>query len=157
MGRHDWRGAGAAVACGLALVALGCGAPEGVEEGAVLNAYVSASLCAGARQELAAADGRAGDVRVRAVCVEDRRARGGSRLAAIGAAARRASEDSSSVAYLGAAEPVAVRFSETILEEAGIARISAESGSLAMRKLLRALRRSGDAASLREAVYERLG
>lgn len=121
-----------------------------------MTAYVSAPLCAEAKRVLAQAGGRAGDVRVRAVCVDDAGA-DGSRLAAIGAAARRASEDSTSVAYLGAPDPVAVRFSEPILEEAGIARISNRSGAIAMESLLRAIRRSGDAASLREAVYDRLG
>ncbi|HEX8689931.1 MAG TPA: hypothetical protein VF729_06790 [Solirubrobacterales bacterium] len=96
------------------------------------------------------------DVRVRAVCVDDSGSRG-SRLAAIGAAARRASEDSSSVVYLGTTEPVAVRFSEPILVEAGIARISSHSGAAAMEGLLRTLRGNGDVASPREAVYERFG
>jgi hypothetical protein len=91
------------------------------------------------------------------MCVDDAGRAGGSRLAAIGAAARRASEDSSSVAYLGSADPVAVRFSETILDEAGIARVAGASGAGAMRKLLQAIRSSGDAGSLREAVFDRLG
>jgi hypothetical protein len=135
----------------------GCGGPEGVAHDAVLNVYVSVPLCTEAKRALAAADGRAGEVRVRAVCVEDAGRGGGSRLAAIGAAARRASEDSSSVAYVGTADPVAVRFSEPILDEAGIVRISARSGTAATEGLLEAIRRSGDATSLREAVYDRLG
>lgn len=149
--------AAAAVSALLLIAACGCGSPEGVAENATVTAYVSASLCAGARQALAEPDGRAGDVRVRAVCVDDAGRTGGSRLAAIGAAARRASEDSSSVAYLGSSDPTAVRFSETILEEAGIARVASGSGGAAMRKLLQAIERSGDAGSLREAVYDRLG
>jgi hypothetical protein len=152
-----WRKVVAAGACGVLLAAAGCGGAEGVAENALLSAYVSAPLCLDAKQELVEQGGRAGDVRVRAVCVGDVGAAGESRLAAIGAAARRASEDSSSVAYVGTPEPVAVRFSEPILEEAGIVRISSRSGAAAMERVLRALRGSGDAASLREAVYERLG
>jgi hypothetical protein len=152
----------------LLVAAAGCGAPEGVAENAIVTAYVSSPLCGEAKQALADRNGRAGDVRIRAACVDDvgRSSGGGarqrsrpseSRLAAIGAAARRASEDSTSVAYLGTLEPVAVRFSEPILEEAGIARISSRSGAAAMERLLRAIRRSGDAASLRESVDESLG
>ncbi len=125
-------------------------------ENAVLAVYVSKPLCAEARRALAATDGRAGQVRVRAICVDDSGG-GSSRLAAVGAAARSASEDSSSVAYIGTPDPIAVRFSEPILEEAGLARVASGSGAAAMRKLLRAIRRSGDAGSLREAVYDRLG
>jgi hypothetical protein len=91
---------------------------------------------------------------VRAICVND--SGGGSRLAAIGAAARRASEDSSSVAYIGTPDPVAVRFSEPILEEAGIARISTNSGTAGMRTLLQALRRADTSSSLRETLFDEL-
>jgi len=146
----------AAVACGLLLGVSGCGAPEGVAENALLNAYVSAPLCMEARQALAAVDARAGDVRVRAVCVDDSDRGGGSRLAAIGAAARRASEDSSSIVYIGTPDPTAVRFSEPILEEAGIARITASSGGSGVARLLRALRRADTSGSLRESVLDEL-
>jgi hypothetical protein len=78
-------------------------------------------------------------------------------LAAIGAAARRASEDSSSIAYIGTPDPVAVRFSEPILEEAGIARISTSSGDVGVAHLLRVLRRADTSGSLRETVFEELG
>ena len=145
----------AAGACG-ALLAAGCGVPEGVAENALVNAYVSTPLCAEAKQASAAVDGRAGEVRVRAVCVDDAGGTGGSHLAAIGAAARRASEDSTSIAYIGTADPIAVRFSEPILEEAGIVRISTASGKTAMRKLLDALRRADTSGSLRETVFDEL-
>jgi hypothetical protein len=127
-----------------------------VAENATVSVYVSAPLCVGAKQALKPGAGRAGDIRVRAVCVDDGGGNG-SPLAAIGDAARRASEDSASVAYIGTPDPVAVRFSEPILDEAGIARIESGSGAGAMKGLLRAIRVSGDAASVREAVYERLG
>jgi hypothetical protein len=120
-----------------------------------VTAHVSAPLCAGAKRELAEAGNRAGDVRVRAVCADDVGA-DGSRLAAIGAAARSVSEDSASVAYIGTPDPIAVRFSEPILEEAGIARISTSSGAPGIRTLLKALRRADTSGSVRETVYDKL-
>jgi hypothetical protein len=129
----------------------GCG-EEGVSEGAVLSAYVSHSLCAEARQVLEDAGSRAGDFRLRAVCVTDETGAGDARLAAIGAAARRATEDSSSVAYIGTRDRTAVRFSEPILEAAGVARISASSGSTSMRSLMRELRRGEPGVPPRELV-----
>jgi hypothetical protein len=139
-------------ACALLLAAAGCGAPEGVEEGATVSIYVSDALCGEAKREIDRQGSRVGAVRLRTICVED-----GSRLAAIGAAARRATEDSASVAYIGTPDPTAVRFSEPILEEAGIARISASSGDAGAARLLRALRRADTSESLRESLLEELG
>ena len=147
MGR--WRLTAAA-----ALVALplgGCG-EEGAKEGAVLSVYVSDSLCAEVRRALGEAGSRAGDFRLRVVCVADEAGSGDTRLAAIGAAARRATEDSSSVAYIGTRDRTAVRFSESILEEAGVARISTSSGSASMRRLLRELGRGEPGVPPRELV-----
>ena len=135
---------------------IGCGGPEGVAENAIVSVYVGDPLCPDAKRELARNGGRAGDVRVRAVCVDDAGASDRSRLAAIGAAARRASEDSSSVAYIGTADLIAIRFSEPILEEAGIARISSSSGSTGVARLLRALRRADTSGSVRETVLDEL-
>jgi hypothetical protein len=137
------------------VAAIGCG-EAGVAEDATLSVYVSAPLCASAKQELARHESRAGDIRLRAVCVDDTGGAAASRLAAIGAAARRATEDSASVAYIGAPDPTAIRFSTPILEEADVPRISASSGAVAMAKLLRALRRADDSGSLREAVRDLL-
>ena len=125
-------------------------------EDATVTVYVSAPLCAGARQELARSGGRSGGLRLRAVCVDDRGSREESRLAAIGAAARQATEDSSAVTYIGTADPVATRFSEPILEEADIPRISADSGEASMTRLLRALQRAGDSGALRESLADEL-
>lgn len=149
-------------ATALLLFAVGCGEGEGVAEDATVTVYVSAPLCAGAKQELARSGGRSGDLHLRAVCVNDGGSRDDgnshkeSRLAAIGAAARQATEDSSSVAYIGTADPTAVRFSEPILEEADIPRISADSGEASMTRLLRALQRADDSGSLRESLAEEL-
>lgn len=118
--------------------------------------YVSAPLCAEAGEALDSASSRVGDLRLRAVCVDESAERGESRLAAIGAAARRATEDSSSIAYIGTPDPTAVRFSTSILEEAGIPRIATSSGKAGMRVLLRTLRSSDDPSSPRESLFEDL-
>jgi hypothetical protein len=144
---------GATLAVSVLLV--GCG-DAGVAEDATVSAYVSAPLCAGAKRELARDDGRTGDVRLRVACVDDVGRAGEAQLAAIGAAARRATEDSSAVAYIGTPDPVAVRFSEPILEEADIPRITSKSGGSAMKRLRRALDRAGDSGSLRESLSDEL-
>src|SRR5438445_10171643 len=126
-----------------------CGAGGGLARGATVTVYVSAPLhgdrtaegkaiCAGARHK----QGPAGVVRVRVVCVDDT---GGARrwtLAAVGADARRAVEDSSTVGYIGEPDPAAARFSRPILEAAGIAQLPDMSGRAAMAKLLTALRQA---------------
>lgn len=132
----------------------GCGGGEGVSTGAVASVYVGAPLCREAQRRLAASHGRAGDVRVQAVCLDE--AWRGKRLdlAAIGANARRATEDSAAVAYL---EPPgrANRFSRPIVEEAGIAWMQAGSGDVAMGRVLRAISEAGS-SSLRDGVREAL-
>lgn len=133
---------------------VGCGSQD-VAEDATVSVYVSDPLCVGAKRELARSGSRAGGLDLRTVCLDDRAAEG-TRLAAIGAAARRATEDSSSIAYVGTADPVAVRFSEPILEEADIPRVSAVSGSAGMATLIHALRRADDSGSLRESLSEEL-
>src|SRR5262249_2276399 len=93
-------GAGGAVGAG------GAGGPLGGPEAAAGKAF-----CAGAQAALARAGGRAGDVRLRLTCLDDaaasRSASNGAEpeekawsLAAVGANARRASEDSATIAYL---------------------------------------------------------
>lgn len=153
---HVSRKAVLAVAISALVVAgAGCGEEGGVAEGAAVAAYVAAPLCAEAKRELEREGGEAGDVRVRALCLP---AVGNGRLnlAVVGANARRAAEDSTTVGYLEPPGPAA-RFSRPILESAGIALVSDGSGSAAMARLLRALREAGDAASLREGVADALG
>jgi hypothetical protein len=104
---------------------------------------------------LASQDGRAGEARVRAVClasVDD-----GARvdLAAVGANARRATEDSATVGYNE--PPATPSFSRPIVEAANIAVIRDSSGAAAMRSLLGAIREAGDSGSLRESVRKSLG
>jgi len=143
------------VICALLLAVTGCGGESGVSAGASVAAYVEAPLCAGATQALAQRDGKAGEVRVRAVCLAAAEAGKRVDLATIGANARRATEDSASVAYLEA--PARPSFSRPIVESASIAVIRASSGAAAMARLLRAIAESGSSGSLRESVREALG
>jgi branched-chain amino acid transport system substrate-binding protein len=111
-------------------------------------------MCAGARRELSRSGGHAGGVRARVVCLDD--TGGGERwsLAAVGANARRATEDSTTIGYIGELDRAATRFSRPIVEAAGIAQLSTLPGRAAMAKLLQAIRDAGASASLRESVYE---
>ena len=147
----------AAAACVLLAVVAGCGEGEGVEEGATATVYVAAADCNLATRALENEGGRAGSVRVRIRCLPSTEKAGHFDLAQIGANARRATEDSSTVAYVGEPEPHATRFSETILEEAGIAQLSNLNGSQAMHKVLRAIREADTSSqSLRVAVDDEL-
>ena len=144
-------------ACLLLLPAAGCGEGEGVEEGATATVYAAAANCNLATRVLENEGGRAGSVRVRILCLPSTEKAGHFDLAQIGANARRATEDSTTVAYIGEPEPHATRFSETILEEAGIAQLSEMNGSQAMHKILHAVREADTSStSLRGAVNDQL-
>jgi hypothetical protein len=113
-------------------------------------------MCAGARHQLARSGGRAGPLRVRARCLDDT---GGGRrwsLAAVGADARHAVEDSATVGYIGELQPAATRYSRPILAAAAIAQLPGPSGSAAMARLLAAIGEVGSSAEVREAVRGRL-
>jgi hypothetical protein len=143
-----------AIAVGAVFVGgVGCGESEGVEAGATVTAYVEAPLCTGAKRELAREGGRAGDVRVRAVCLG--RVADGKRLnlAAVGTNARRATEDSATVGYIEL--PTTPSFSRPIVEAAGIAVIRGTSGQAAMERLLNAIAEAGS-GSLRDTVRKNL-
>jgi hypothetical protein len=144
------------LACALGLLLGGCGGDGGVASGATVSVYVSAPLCAGAKQELARNEGRAGSVRVQAICLPSARHGGRLNLATVGANARRATEDSTSVAYLELPDSSAARFTHPILESAELGWIEARSGSSAMSRLLRAVQ-NADSSSLRESLRESLG
>ncbi len=136
------------------LLAAGCG-EEGIGDDAVVTVYASAPLCAGAERELERS-GQPESVRVQVVCLAETEDRGRLDLASIGANARRATQDSTTVAYIGEPTPRATRFSETILDTADIAQLSGISGAAAMRRVLRAIERSADSGSLRESVQDAL-
>jgi hypothetical protein len=146
--------AGLAVIAGLVS---GCGEQSGVAENAMVTVYAAAQLCESARAELARNDGGAGDVRVRVVCLERIRRGGRFDLATIGANARRATEDTKTVAYIGESEPKASRFSRTILESADIPQLANQPGGVAMSKVLEAIEDSGGSGSLRDSVGDALG
>jgi len=112
-------------------------------------------LCAAAKRELAENDGRAGDLRVRAVCVPSPHEAKKLNLATLGANARRATEDSTSVAYLESLDPRASTFVHPILETAEVPWISENSGAAAMSRLLELIE-SADSGSLREQLREDL-
>ena len=136
---------GVAAVAAWAVLAAGCGAAEGVDKGATVAVYVSGPLrgpegsagrdqCEEAVRELQRHGARAGQVRVRLRCLDSAAEGGKWTLASVGANARRATEDSTTVAYIGEPSPRATRFSSTILEAAGIAQVSAMSGGPAMAK-----------------------
>lgn len=141
--------------CALLAVA-GCGESTGVSEGAKVSVYVAAPLCAEAERELARDGGEAGDVRISAVCLPSAESNGKLDLAGIGANARRATEDATTIGYIGEPTRSATRFSEPILDVAGIAQLTEISGAAAMRKLLRAVNEAGSSGGLRASVLDQL-
>jgi hypothetical protein len=139
----------------IALAAAGCG-EAGVAEGATVSVYAEAPLCTEAKKELFRAGGRAGKLRVRVVCVPGVERGGRVNLAAVGANARRASEDTSSVGYISTPSPAAVAASKPILDAVGVPQLLNPSGAAAMKQLLAAIRRAGSPSNLREAVRDSL-
>jgi hypothetical protein len=133
------------------LVFAGCGS-AGVEQGAIVTVYAGAPVCPGATRELARSGDEAGSVRVQVHCAPASESRGRLDLAGIGAAVRRAVEDSRTVGYLEAPGP-ANRFAHPILEEAQIALETDRSGSRGMGRILDALDSRGSGESPREAVW----
>jgi len=149
------KAAAAAALAALLLALSGCGGGEGVETGATVRAYVVPPLCAEAEQQLQRAGGRAGDVRLEAVCLPSVRSKGRLDLATVGANARHATEDSTAVAYLEALSS-GNEFSEPILRSAEIPTIYDSSGKQAMAQLLRAVESADTSGSLRASVSEEL-
>jgi branched-chain amino acid transport system substrate-binding protein len=131
-----------AAALTLALGVTACGADDSRSQGdAVLTVYVSAPLSGpgraegqdvadGARMALADAGGEAGGVEVRAEYL-DIAGRNESRFDPVTAAAnaRTASEDSTTIAYVGELDSGASRTSTPILNEAGILQVAPGSGA----------------------------
>jgi hypothetical protein len=103
---------------------------------------------------MARSDGRAGDVRVQVVCLDETRKDKRLDLATVGANARRATEDSTAIAYVELPGP-ANRFALPIVEEAGIAWMRAGTGSPALQRVLKAVEEAGS-GSLRDEVREKL-
>ena len=117
-----------------------------------MTVYAARATCNQAQRVLENAGGRAGSVRVQVKCVPSTEKAGRFDLAQIGANARRATQDSTTVGYIGESDPHATRFSEPILEAAGIAQLPND----AMPKLLTAIAAAPDGGGLREFVYQQL-
>jgi hypothetical protein len=149
----------AAAACTVLVVSAlaGCGGAEGVSEGATVSVYAVAPSCAGARRALARHGDKAGEARVRLVCLSDSEHGKGWTLAAVSANARRAAEDSTTVAYIADRNPTAAKFSRSILEAAGITQLAGQSGATEMRQLLTTIEEAGASSNLRESVNKSLG
>jgi len=149
----------------LAVLVGGCG-EEGAAAGATVRVYVSAPLrgpeaaagqrlCDEAREQ--ATHGRGGEGQeLRVVCLDASGKGGAWTLAQVGANARRATEDSATVAYLGEPEPGAREQSRPIVEAAGIAELGGLSGRVAVTKVAKAME-EGDASQPRDAVFDAYG
>lgn len=140
-----------------ALIALsafvsGCG-EGGVSNGATVSVYVAKPLCAAAEGELAKEGKRVGEAEVQIVCLPPVQRRSRADLATAGANARRATEDSTAVAFLETTAPSA-KFTESIVKAAGIAWLETSDGATAMRRVLDALASGSGSprAELREAL-----
>lgn len=143
----------------------GCG-EEGAAEGATVRVYVSAPLrgaeaeagrrlCDEAREQAGQGKGGEGhDLRV--VCLDASGDDGRWTLAQVGANARRATEDSSTVAYVGEPDPVARKQSRPIVEAAEIAVLGGLSGREVVAKIEKAME-EGDASQPRNAVFDAFG
>jgi branched-chain amino acid transport system substrate-binding protein len=150
----------------LVAVVAGCG-EGGADSGATVRVYVSAPLhgaeaapgrrlCAGARDEAKKAGGEVDDLKLEVVCLDAAGEGGRWSLAKVGSNARRATEDSTTVAYVGEPDPRARKQSRPIVDAAEIAEISGVSGEEAVTAVIAAIR-EGDASKPRDAVFKAEG
>lgn len=151
-----------------ALVAVtlpGCG-EEGAAGGATVTVYVSApmggpemkagrQLCDGARDE-AARQGEVEGLRLKVICLDATEGGGRWTLAQVGANARRATEDSTAIAYVGEPDPEARRQSRPIVDAAGIAQLAGMTGREAVARVWAAIA-DGDESEPRRAVFDAEG
>lgn len=137
----------------LAPALAGCG-EGGAASGATVSVYVAAPLCGEAQSALRKTGWNSGDLKIRLACFPPVEKQGEADLAAAGADARRATEDSTSVAYLEAPGPAA-DFGRTVVESANIAWIETRSAAAAMDRIVRAL--EGGSSSPRKAVLDEVG
>ncbi len=148
-----------------AVLAGGCG-EEGAVSGATVRIYVSAplqgeegeagrQLCDEAREQAAQGKGDE-DLKLRVVCLDASGPDGRWTLARVGANARRATEDSTTIAYVGEPDPEARKQSRPIVDAAEIAELGGYSGREAVAKVVTAIE-EGDESEPRRAVFEALG
>jgi branched-chain amino acid transport system substrate-binding protein len=127
------------------LIASGCGTPgSGLQAGERVTVYVSMPLrgpqapdgrdvVRGARLALRDASGRAGELPVRAIYLDDTAGRGPKARwsqAVVGANARTATEDSAAIAYVGELDSGATRASLPVTNEARMLQVSPASGAV---------------------------
>lgn len=151
----------------LAMGAGGCGEEGGAAEDATLTVYVSAPLrgeegaagqrlCDEAREQAAQGRGDEDEWSLRVVCLDAAGPDGRWTLARVGSNARQATEDSTTVAYIGEPDREARRQSQPIVDAAGIAEVGGLPGRKAISQIQSALRES-DSDDPRDAVFEALG
>jgi hypothetical protein len=136
-----------------AVAVAGCG-EEGAQEGATLTVYVSAPgqrLCDEARAE-AREKRTTGEYILRVVCLGTG-SRDGGTLAKVGSNARRATEDSTTVAYVGEPDRQTRKQSQPILNAAEIAQLANLNGREAIKTVIAAID-EGDSDDPRAAVYD---
>lgn len=160
--RHGLRFALPLLAVALAVIVSGCG-EEGAQEGATLTVYVSGPLRgAEAKQgqrrcdeawETVRIEHEPGDHWLRVVCLDAAGPDGRWTLAKVGSNARRATEDSAAVAYIGEPEVAARRQSRRIVEAAEMAEFGVTGGRQAIEEVFAALR-ADDSNDPRAAVYD---
>ncbi|HEX7278459.1 MAG TPA: hypothetical protein VF255_02440 [Solirubrobacterales bacterium] len=141
------------MAAALVAIVSGCG-EEGAQEGAELTVYVSAPgerLCDEARAE-AKGTKTTGDHTLLVVCLDTGSEAGGT-LAKVGGNARRATEDSTTVAYVGEPDREARKQSQPILTTAEIAQLGEFNGREAIETVIAAID-EGDSDDPRAAVYD---
>jgi len=120
----------------------------------VVTVYAGAGVCADAKSTLERRGDEAEGVRVRIECLSPTKEGGGGLdLAAVGADARRAVEDSTSVAVL-VERGRANDFARPILDEAELALIATSSGAKAMTEVLKALDSRDSDEAPRASVWE---
>jgi hypothetical protein len=146
----------------LAFAVSGCG-EDGAEAGATLNVYVSAPLKgaeAGEGQRLcdeatesARIEGAKGTYRLRVICLDATASDGRWTLAKVGSNARRATEDSASIAYVGEPTRAARKQSQPIVEAAEIAAMGGRNGREAIETVVTALDED-DSNDPRAAVFD---
>jgi hypothetical protein len=137
-----------------ALAAVGGCGEGGAQSGATVSVYAVPPLCQEARRGVDAAGRKAGNLKVRVLCLRRVERGGRADLAMAGANARRATEDSTSVAFLEAPGPAA-EFSRSIVENADVAWVETSSAGPVVQRILRAL--EGDSSSPRQAVLDEVG
>ena len=118
-----------------------------------MTVYAGSAVCAGAKRQLARSGEEADSVRVKVVCTPPVETAGKLDLAATGANARLAVEDTRTVGYIEAPGR-STRFLRPILSEPEIALIVDSSGANGMTRIVDPIRSRSSGESPRESVWE---